>query len=90
MKIRIYLILRIAFSLLAAALLAAAVFVFAYLGWQWGLACLFAAAACAGLMLFFANLHKKLDPDERPAAKGDFISGPAHMRGDEEENNGGE
>lgn len=75
MKAKIYLILRIVFSLAAAALLAAAIFVFVYAGWEWGLVCVFATLLCAGLMIFFRNKHRALDPEERQAPRGDFITG---------------
>ena len=80
MKAKIYLILRIVFSLAAAALLAAAIFVFVYAGWEWGLVCVIGAALCAALMFIFRRLQNDIELKENPPEpKGDLITGPVHM-----------
>ena len=71
-----YKTLRIIFCILAALLAAAAVFVFIYAGWKWGLMAVLAAFVCGALMVTFKQMQereeKKANP---PAPEGDFITG---------------
>jgi len=69
--------LRIIFCIIAAALAAAAIFVFVFAGWIWGLMCVLAAAVCAALMVTFKRLQERKElQDNPPPPKGDFITGP--------------
>ena len=78
MKSNVFRYLRIACCISAALLCAAAIFVFVYCGWQWGLLCIFVAAAFAGLMFLFKHLQEKREEQDNPKpGKGDFINGPA-------------
>ena len=54
-----YKILRITFSILAALAAAAAIFVFIYAGWPWGLAVVLACAVFGALMVTFTTLQEK-------------------------------
>lgn len=71
-----YKILRILFCILAVLILAAAIFIFVYAGWLWGLIALIAAAVSGGLMVLFKNLQLKEEYKKNPPPpEGDFITG---------------
>lgn len=72
---RTFKILRIVCCILAAIILAAAVFIFVYLGWAWGLLSLVIAAALFGLMILFKAKQEQLEEKDNPTVKGDFITG---------------
>lgn len=87
MNTKIYMILRIVCSIVAALFCAAAVFVFVYAGWLWGIVCVVGAALFAGLMLVFKRKQTDRENAENPPPpKGDFITGPVHIN---DEANGG-
>ena len=54
-----YRTLRIIFCILAVLIAAAAIFIFVYLGWQWGLVAVLGVAVCAALMVTFKMLQEK-------------------------------
>lgn len=71
-----YKILRIVCSVISAALVAACIFIFVYLGMTWGIITLAAAAAFFGLTLLFRSLQQKEEmKNNPPPLKGDFITG---------------
>lgn len=71
-----YKILRIIFCALAAVLAAAAIFIFVFFGWLWGLCCVFAVIVCAALMITFKKLQEDKEKKANPSpASGDFITG---------------
>lgn len=70
-----YKILRIACCIVCAVILAAVIFIFAYLGWAWGFAALLAAAVFFGLTVLFKNLQEREENKNAPPAHGDFITG---------------
>lgn len=71
-----YKILRMIFCILTCALVAAAIFVFVYAGWLWGLFIVLLAVICGCLMLLFRTLQIRKDYiDNPPPPKGDFITG---------------
>ncbi len=81
-----YKVLRIIFCVLAVALAAAAIFVFVYAGWTWGLACVLSAAVFGALMVTFKQLQEKKERKENPPPPvGDFISGKAPKDDDKPE-----
>ena len=67
--------LRIIFCLLAVAFCATAIFIFVYFGW-WGMACVLGAIVCGLLMVFCKRRQEALENKDKPAAHGDFITGP--------------
>ena len=70
-----YKILRITFSILAALAAAAAIFVFIYAGWPWGLAVVLACAVFGALMVTFKTLQEKQERKANPPPpEGDFIT----------------
>lgn len=73
----VYKILRIICCIASALILAVAVFIFIYLGWQWGLLSLLIAAVLFGLTVFFKSRQQAAEEKENPKPKtGDFITGP--------------
>ena len=71
-----YKILRISCCVIAALIIAAAIFIFVYLGWVWGLVAVAAAAAFGGLTFLFKNLQLKEEyKNNPPPPEGDFITG---------------
>lgn len=71
-----YKTLRIIFCILAVALAAAAIFIFAYFDWWWGALCVVCAAVFGCLMVTFKMLQEKKERKDNPAPrKGDFIFG---------------
>ncbi len=54
-----YRTLRIIFCILAVLIAAAAIFIFVYLGWQWGLVAVLGVAVCAALMLKCCRKSRK-------------------------------
>lgn len=79
--------MRITCCIIAALILAAAVFIFIYLGWQWGLISLFAAGLFTALTFLFKSKQESEDIKEQPKC-GDFITGaPSESRTDETGNN---
>ncbi len=85
-----YKILRIIFCVAAVALAAAAIFVFIYAGWLWGLATVMLAAVCGGLMATFKMLQEKKERLANPPPPvGDFIYGKVNKpETDKTEDNG--
>ncbi|MDE5722333.1 MAG: hypothetical protein K2I30_06335 [Clostridia bacterium] len=76
--------LRIVFCIIAVAFAAAAIFVFIYAGWLWGLATVMLAAVCGGLMATFKMLQKKKERLANPPPPvGDFIYGKVKKETDE-------
>lgn len=67
--------LRIASCLLAVAAIAAAIFIFVYLGWVWGLVTVIAALVFIVLMFVFKNLQEDEEKSRPSATEGDFIAG---------------
>ena len=59
-------VLRIIFCILAVALAAAAIFVFVYAGWVWGIATVLAAAVFGSLMVLCKQLQEKKERKENP------------------------
>lgn len=79
-------ILRIICCIAAALILAATVFIFVYLGWEWGIASLLVAAGLFGLMMLFKHKQEQLEEKENPSPKkGDFITGAVKKDGDKNE-----
>lgn len=79
-----YKILRIIFSILAAIAAAAAIFIFVYFGWMWGLVSVGVCIVFAGLMVLFKQLQEKKELKENPPPpKGDFITGRVPENKDE-------
>lgn len=73
-----YRTLRIIFCILAVLIAAAAIFIFVYLGWQWGLVAVLGVAVCAALMVTFKMLQEKQERKKNPPPpQGDFITGKA-------------
>ena len=71
-----YKVLRIVFCILAVAIAAAAIFIFAYLGWLWGFFALLIAFVSGALMVTFKMLQEKKERKENPPPpQGDFITG---------------
>ena len=71
-----YKILRIICCVVAVLIAAAAVFIFIYAGWQWGLAAVLVAVVFGALMFVFKQLQEKKElKDNPPPPKGDFITG---------------
>ena len=71
-----YRVMRIIFCIVAVLLAAAAIFVFVYAGWVWGIIVVLGAAVCGALMVTFKNLQDKQERAENPPPKqGDFING---------------
>lgn len=71
-----YKILRIVFCPLAVAVCAAAIFIFVYLGWKWGLVSVAAAVVFGALMFLFKRLQENKElKDNPPPSQGDFITG---------------
>lgn len=71
-----YKILRIVCCLLAVLAATAAVFIFIYLGWFWGIVCVACSVGFALLMLLFKGLQEKEDYKKKPPKQeGDFITG---------------
>lgn len=78
-----YKILRIIFCILAVALAAAAIFIFIYSGWLWGLITVLAAFVFGALMVTFKQLQEKQErKNNPPPPEGDFITGS--IKNDEE------
>ena len=50
-----YRVMRIIFCIAAVLLAAAAIFVFVYAGWVWGIIVVLGAAVCGALMVTFKN-----------------------------------
>lgn len=64
------------FCILSVLAVAAAVFMFVYLGWLWGLVTVIAAAGFFGLCRLFRNLQQKEEfKTNPPPQEGDFITG---------------
>ena len=82
-RARIFKILRMAFSIAAAAFCAVAIFVFVYLGW-WGMLCVIGALISGILMVLFKRLQEREENRDAPPARGDFITGPVSGGGDSE------
>ena len=73
-----YRILRITCCILAVLGAAAAIFVFAYTHWLWGLLVVGLTLAFGGLMLLFKQLEEKEELKKNPPPpEGDFITGKA-------------
>lgn len=71
-----YKVLRILFCILAAALAAAAVFVFIYAGTLWGVMVVILAFVSGALMVTFKQLQEKEEKKKNPPPpQGDFIFG---------------
>lgn len=71
-----YKILRIVFCVLTAAIAAAAIFIFIYLGWVWGAMSLVLAFVFGALMVTFKQLQEKEErKNNPPPPEGDFITG---------------
>ncbi|MBE7088963.1 MAG: hypothetical protein E7370_05580 [Clostridiales bacterium] len=67
--------LRIICSVISAVIVAAAIFVFIYAGWLWGIVSVIAALAFFGLTVLFKNLQEQEENKTNPSAHGDFITG---------------
>lgn len=77
-----YKTLRIIFCVLAALIAAAAIFIFVYCGWLWGLIAVLGAAVCAALMVTFKQLQERQEKKKNPPpAQGDFITGKTEKDG---------
>lgn len=74
MNKKVYQTLRILSSIVAALILAAAVFIFIYLGWMWGLISLAVAGIFVALTFFFKGKQEALEKKDEPK-RGDFITG---------------
>lgn len=73
--IYVYKVLRIICCLLAALSAAAALFIFVYLGWLWGIACVACAVGFSLLMILFKGLQERKDNKGKPKEEiGDFIT----------------
>lgn len=71
-----YKVLRIIFSLLAAAAAAAAIFVFVFADWKWGLITVAACVVFAVAMLLCRNAQVREELKKNPPPPvGDFITG---------------
>lgn len=71
-----YKILRITFGILAALIVAAAIFIFVYAGWLWGFVAVLGAFVCGALMATFKTLQEKEERKKNPPPPvGDFITG---------------
>lgn len=82
-----YKVLRIIFSVLAALLAAAAIFIFIYAGIVWGIATVILAFVFGALMVTFKGLQEKKERKENPPPpKGDFISGKAENTAEVDKN----
>lgn len=69
----------------AALIAAAAIFIFIYAGWQWGLAAVGGAIVFGALMVLFKQLQEKKERKENPPPpKGDFITGKVSAEDDNE------
>ena len=69
-------VLRIVFSILAAGAATAAVFVFVFAGWSWGLITVAACLVFAAAMMMCRNAQARKElRDNPPAPVGDFITG---------------
>ncbi len=80
-----YKTLRIICCVAAALIAAAAIFIFIYAGWQWGLAAVFLALVFGALMVLFKQLQEKKERKENPPPpKGDFITGKVSAEDDNE------
>lgn len=80
-----YKILRITFGILAAIIVAAAIFVFVYAGWLWGFVAVLGAFVCGALMYTFKILQEKDEKKKNPPPPvGDFITGK--VEGSDERN----
>ncbi|MGN0813708.1 MAG: hypothetical protein ACI4MH_00570 [Candidatus Coproplasma sp.] len=77
-----YKTLRIVCCLIAAIILAAAIFIFIYLGMVWGLISLAVAAIFAVLTFFFKSKQEELEKKDEPA-RGDFITGAVSNKEDD-------
>lgn len=78
-----YRVLRIIFCVAAALISAAAVFVFVFAGWVWGLCAVLGAAVCAALMATFKKLQEKKEAAENPPPpQGDYITGRIDKEGE--------
>lgn len=81
-----YKVLRILFCVIAAALAAAAVFVFIYAGTLWGVATVILAFVAGALMVTFKQLQEKQERKQNPPPpQGDFIFGKAEDNGNDNE-----
>lgn len=80
--------LRIAFCILTVTLVAAAIFVFIYAGWLWGLLTVILALVFGALMVTFKGLQEKQERmDNPPPPVGDFITGKVAQKKEGNENN---
>ena len=76
-------ILRIVFSILAAAAAAAAVFVFVLVSWIWGLVTVGACIIFAVAMFLCKSAQEREEmKNNPPALTGDFITGKVHKDDD--------
>lgn len=72
---------RIIFCILAVLIAAAAIFIFVYLGWMWGIISVLGAAVCAALMIIFKQLQEKQEKKKNPPQpQGDFITGKVEKK----------
>ena len=84
-----YRIMRITFCCLAVALVAAAVFIFVYLGIVWGIVTVAAAAVCFFIMMFFKKKQEEQEKAQNPPPPvGDFITGKVPVQKDGGETDG--
>lgn len=71
-----YKTLRILFCILTVALAAAAIFIFIYAGWLWGIMTIILAFVFGALMVTFKQLQEKEERKKNPPPpQGDFIFG---------------
>jgi len=71
-----YKILRIISCIICALIIAAATFIFVYLGMLWGFVSLIFAAIFFGLMTFFKSKQEEEERKQNPPPlQGDFITG---------------
>ncbi len=81
--------LRIICCIICALIIAAAIFIFVYLGYFWGFMSLIGAAAFFGLTLLFKHLQEAEEEKLHPTPpKGDYITGrvPASTKEENDEN----
>lgn len=78
-----YKVLRIIFCVAAALFAAAAIFVFVFAGWVWGIIVVLGAAVCGALMVTFKKLQEKQEQAANPPPpRGDFITGKPDKDGE--------
>jgi len=80
--------LRIICCIICALIIAAATFIFVYLGMLWGFVSLIFAAVFFGLMMFFKGKQEEEERKQNPPpTQGDFITGkvPTDDKSDKEQ-----